>query len=127
MPHPKQPSAGSATRSDEPAATAGADSARRPIAVAVHQGADGGAAPRIVASGRGAVAEQILGIAFETGVRVRADADLAEILAAVDVDCEIPLQALTAVAEILSYVYRANAGSPSGATSALAPEHEAPQ
>jgi flagellar biosynthesis protein len=85
-----------------------------------------------VASGRGAVAEQILGIAFERGVRVRADADLAEILAAVEVDSEIPLQALAAVAEILSYVYRANSQgsareSPTGTASALAPEQEAPQ
>lgn len=70
-------------------------------------GPDG--APRVVASGRGAVAEQILNLAFAHGVRVREDADLAAILAGVEVDCEIPLEALAAVAEILSYVYRANA------------------
>jgi len=62
----------------------------------------------VLASGRGAVADQILAIAFAHGVRVREDADLAEVLAAVDVDSEIPLEALVAVAEILSYVYRAN-------------------
>jgi flagellar biosynthesis protein len=39
---------------------------------------------------------------------VREDADLAELLVAVDVESEIPLEALAAVAEILSYVYRAN-------------------
>jgi flagellar biosynthesis protein len=50
----------------------------------------GQAAPRVVASGRGAVAEQILQIAFERGVKVRSDSDLAEILAAVEVDSEIP-------------------------------------
>ena len=33
-----------------------------------------------------------------------------EVLAAVDVESEIPLEAFAAVAEILSYVYRANAG-----------------
>ncbi len=60
-------------------------------------------------------------------MRVRADADLAEILAAVEVDSEIPLQALAAVAEILSYVYRANSQGPAGTASALAPEQEAPQ
>lgn len=66
----------------------------------------GGAAPRITASGRGAVAEQILQIAFERGVKVRSDSDLAEILAAVEVESEIPLAALAAVAEILRYLYR---------------------
>lgn len=63
-------------------------------------------APRVVASGRGAVAEQILQIAFERGVKVRTDSDLAEILAAVEVDSEIPLAALAGVAEILRYLYR---------------------
>ncbi len=87
---------------------AGAD-ARRPLAVALHYEPDSGRAPQVTAKGRGALAEQILAIAFERGVKVRADADLAEILAAVEVDSEIPLEALAAVAEILSYVYRANA------------------
>jgi len=75
-----------------------------------------GAAPRIVAKGHGAVAEQILQLAFATGVKVREDANLTEILEAIEVDTEVPLHALAAVAEILSYVYRANdaaAGPPS--------------
>ena len=64
--------------------------------------------PRVVATGQGALAEQILAVAFANGVRVREDADLAELLGAVDVDSPIPLAALAAVAEILVYVYRAN-------------------
>ena len=69
---------------------------------------DNGAAarPKVVASGRGAVAEQILQIAFERGVKVRQDSDLAEILAAVEVESEIPLAALAGVAEILRYLYQ---------------------
>lgn len=94
------------------AATPGGSDSDSAVAIALHQetgqgnGSRGG--PRITAKGRGAVAEQILNIAFERGVKVRTDADLAEILAAVEVDCEVPLEALAAVAEILSYVYRAN-------------------
>lgn len=64
--------------------------------------------PRIAASGRGAVAEQIIALAFERGIPVREDADLAEILSTVNVDSEIPIDALAAVAEILSYLYRYN-------------------
>lgn len=78
------------------------------VAVALGYDPDSGRAPTVLASGRGAVAEQILAIAFAQGVKVREDADLAEILAAVEVDSEIPLEALAAVAEIMSYVYRAN-------------------
>jgi flagellar biosynthesis protein len=72
----------------------------------------------VVASGRGAVAEQILQIAFERGVKVRTDSDLAEILAAVEVDSEIPLAALAGVAEILRYLYRTDAGAGAGAAGA---------
>lgn len=68
-------------------------------------------APRVVATGRGHIAEQILNIAFAEGVKVRKDADLAQLLSVLEVDSLIPLEAYTAVAEILAYVYRANAGA----------------
>ena len=82
----------------------------RAVAIALSDEAPGAAGPRVVAKGHGQVAEQILTIAFERGVKVRSDADLAEILAAVELDSEVPLQALAAVAEILSYVYRSSGG-----------------
>lgn len=81
---------------------------RRQVAVALKHDKDQPGLPRIVASGHGALAEKILSLAFETGVKVREDAELAEILAVLDVESEIPLEAISAVAEILAYVYRAN-------------------
>ena len=81
------------------------------IAVAIEEQADG-STPKITASGRGHLAEKILDVAFAAGVKVRTDADLVEILEAVDVESEIPTEALVAVAEILTYVYRANAETP---------------
>ena len=36
--------------------------------------------------------------------------NIGEILSAIDVESEIPIEAFAAVAEILSYIYRANAG-----------------
>ncbi|MEQ9176165.1 MAG: EscU/YscU/HrcU family type III secretion system export apparatus switch protein [Alphaproteobacteria bacterium] len=99
---------------ESPAARARADlPPRNTVAVAVR----GEAAPedgrpdsraRIVAKGRGRLADQIVQMAFASGVRVREDADLAEVLEAVDLDSDIPLEAIAAVAEILVYVYRAN-------------------
>lgn len=82
----------------------------RAVAVALRDQAARGR-PKIVASGRGTIAERILEIAFTAGVKVREDADLAEVLAALEIGREIPLEAFTAVAEILSYVYRANAAA----------------
>lgn len=80
------------------------------VALAYDEVAD--AAPHVVAGGKGGIAEQILNIAFAHGVKVRRDADLAELLAAVDVDAEIPPAVFAAVAEILVYVYRANGTLP---------------
>jgi flagellar biosynthesis protein len=62
--------------------------------------------PKVTASGKGFVAEQILNIAFENGVKVREDADLVEILSTLEVGDEIPIIAFATVAEILSHVYR---------------------
>jgi flagellar biosynthesis protein len=62
--------------------------------------------PKVVASGEGGVARQILEIAFANGVKVREDADLVEILSTLDVGTEIPVIAFAAIAEILSHVYR---------------------
>lgn len=77
------------------------------VALSYEKGTD--PAPRVVASGRGMVAEQILQLAFANGIKVREDADLAELLATVELDTVIPLEAFAAVAEIIAYLYRANA------------------
>ena len=66
---------------------------------------------KVIAKGHGASAEQILDIAFSEGVKVRSDAELAQMLDLVDLDSDIPLEALAAVAEILSYLYRLNAAA----------------
>lgn len=81
------------------------------IAVAVEEQADG-KTPKITASGRGHLAEKILEVAFAAGVKVRTDADLVQILGAIEVESEIPTEAFVAVAEILTYVYRVNGETP---------------
>ena len=84
------------------------------VAVALHQAKEADRAPKVVAAGRGTTAVQILEIAFAQGIKVREDADLAQLLSAVDEDSEIPLDAFAAVAEILVYLYRANGKAPPG-------------
>lgn len=79
---------------------------RRAVAVAYDRGRD--SAPRVVASGRGAIADRIREMAEASGVTVRQDADLVEVLGALEVGAEIPVEAFVAVAELLSFVYRAN-------------------
>jgi flagellar biosynthesis protein len=79
-----------------------------PVAVALEAGSAAQSLPKVVASGRGLLAEQILKLAFECGVKVRQDADLAELLAQLDIDHEIPPEVIVPVAEILARVYEAN-------------------
>lgn len=82
---------------------------RRAAAVALKRyGIDESSLPKIVAAGYGKLAEEIVRLAFENGVKVREDRDLAQVLAAIELDSEIPSEALVAVAEILAYVYKAN-------------------
>lgn len=78
-------------------------------AVALKHERGSGTSPSIVASGKGHIAEQIIEIAFANDVKVRQDTDLTELLTQLDVDSPIPLEAYAAVAEILAYVYKANA------------------
>lgn len=82
------------------------DDLKPAIAVALKDNA--GDTPTVMAAGRGALADQILQIAFDNDIKVREDADLATILAELELDSPVPTEALMAVAEILSYVYRAN-------------------
>ena len=78
------------------------------LAIALDYDPAGSPAPKVVAKGADWLAEQIIAIAEANGIEVKEDADLAQLLSNVDVDSEIPLEAFTAVAEILSYVYRLN-------------------
>lgn len=85
------------------------ETSRRLAAVALKKsGVDDSAIPKVVAAGYGKLAEQIVQLAFENGVKVREDKDLAQMLAAIELDSDIPSEALVAIAEILAYVYKAN-------------------
>lgn len=85
------------------------EQSRRAAAVALKKyGIEEASLPKVVAAGYGKLAEQIVEIAFQNGVKVREDKDLAQMLAAIELDSDIPTEALIAVAEILAYVYKVN-------------------
>jgi flagellar biosynthesis protein len=63
-------------------------------------------APRVVATGRGEIADKILLIAQENKVPIREDPILAQALSMVDLDTEIPPELYAVVAEVLGWVYR---------------------
>ena len=66
-------------------------------------------APRVfLAKGQGQIAEKIIQIALDNNIEIRRDEDLLQILKAVDINEEIPVEAFAAVAEIISYIYQQN-------------------
>jgi flagellar biosynthesis protein len=77
----------------------------RALAVALAY-APGDAAPRVVAKGRGLIAETIIERAREHGIYVHESPELVSLLLQVDVDDRIPPQLYIAVAELLAWLYR---------------------
>lgn len=65
-------------------------------------------APIVAAKGKGAIAEAILAKAAEHGIPVQEDASLVEVLSKLDVEQEIPAEMYAIVAEVLSFIYRAD-------------------
>ncbi len=71
----------------------------------------GDEAPRVVASGHGFVAEKIIALAKEHGVKIHEDPDLVQVLVELDLGSVIPPEIYQVVAEVLAYLYRVNAAA----------------
>ncbi len=70
----------------------------------------GRGAPRVVARGRGLLADEIIRRAQENEVFVHQSAELVALLMQVDLDREIPPALYQAIAELLAWLYRIDAG-----------------
>jgi flagellar biosynthesis protein len=65
-------------------------------------------APKLVAKGRGYLAEKIIEMARKAGVPLKSDPSLVQILCRLDMDEQIPGELYRAVAEILAFIYTMN-------------------
>lgn len=79
------------------------DSAARAVALA-YDPDDG--APRVLAKGRGLLAEEIIARAQAAGVFVHESPELVSLLMQVDMDARIPPELYVAVAELLAWLYQ---------------------
>ena len=68
----------------------------------------GDTAPKVVAKGKGRLAEQILELARQNDVPVREDPTLVQVLSRIKLDQEIPREVYQAVATILAFLYKVN-------------------
>lgn len=75
-------------------------------AVALHYAPKQDHAPRLVAKGRGYLADKILELARLHNIPIRHDKKLLQILSRLDLEEEIPPEVYKAVAEILAFIYR---------------------
>ena len=78
-------------------------------AAALSYDEDAGGAPQVVAAGSGIVAERIIALAREHGVPIHDDAGLAEALARLQLEAQVPEELWKAVAEALVWAYRLTA------------------
>ncbi|WP_159884432.1 EscU/YscU/HrcU family type III secretion system export apparatus switch protein [Paenibacillus puerhi] len=77
-------------------------------AVALKYAPEASAAPKVVAKGKGRIADLIMEKAKENGVPIQEDPSLVEVLSKLDIDQEIPTELYKLVAEVLSYIYRSD-------------------
>lgn len=78
----------------------------RKEAIALSYDANAGDAPKVVAKGKGKIAENILDKAKEHHVPIQEDPTLVELLGQLEVDETIPEQLYQAVAEVFAYIYQ---------------------
>lgn len=78
----------------------------RKKAVALKYEAEKDSAPKVIAKGRGWIAEKIIEIARQHGIPLKEDDALVEVLSKLDLYEEIPAELYKAVAEILVFVYQ---------------------
>jgi flagellar biosynthesis protein len=70
---------------------------------------EGTGAPKVTASGQGLIADRIVEVARENGIPIRQDPALAQALAALELEEEIPRDLYTAVAEAIAWAYTLDA------------------
>jgi flagellar biosynthesis protein len=71
---------------------------------------EGQVAPKIIAKGRGLIAQEIINRAKEAGIYVHESSDLVALLMQVNLDDRIPPKLYVAVAELLAWLYRLERG-----------------
>ena len=77
------------------------------------------AAPRVLAKGRGLVAQAIIERAHQHGVYVHQSKELVALLMQLDLDQRIPPELYRAVAELLAWVYELEQGGPKPAAASV--------
>lgn len=76
---------------------------KKSVALKYDQNTDN--APKVIASGKGNIAEKILKKAREENIPIKEDKDVVQVLAELNIGDEIPEDLYMVIAEILSFFY----------------------
>lgn len=79
---------------------------KRKEAVALTYQPETSDAPKVIAKGKGKIAENILVRAAENGIPIQEDVSLMELLGKLDINESIPEELYQAVAEVFAFVYQ---------------------
>jgi flagellar biosynthesis protein len=79
---------------------------KRKEAIALNYDNDVDDAPRIIAKGKGKVAENILDSALKHDIPIQQDPSLTELLSKLEINTAIPEELYQAVAEVFAFVYK---------------------
>lgn len=67
-------------------------------------------APKVIAKGKGLIADEILDSARKNNIHIQQDPALIEILSKLEIDQQIPEELYEAVAEIFAFIYKIDKG-----------------
>ncbi len=84
------------------------DPAIRRIAAALGYDPEKTDAPKLLAKGRGELADRIIALAKKHDIPIREDRDLVAVLSKLDLNQEIPPELYQTIAELLVFIYKAN-------------------
>lgn len=81
---------------------------KRQVALALGYKPEDQNAPKVLAKGKGLIADKIIELAKNKGIPIKKDGDLIKVLYKLDIDEEIPPELYEAVAELLAFIYKLN-------------------
>ena len=81
---------------------------KRKEAVAIRYNSEKDYAPKVIAKGKGLIADEMLSRAKEFGIPVQEDPSLLEVLGKLEINQTIPEDLYAVVAELFAVIYRAD-------------------
>lgn len=81
---------------------------KRKDAIALKYNTESDVAPKVIAKGKGLIADEIISKAKDFGVPIQEDPSLVEVLSKLEINQSIPEDLFSVVAELFAFIYRAD-------------------